>query len=269
MISDLHIHTHFSPDSKEDPRNYIEKAISLNMPYLCFTDHCDIDYFDENEGSFLLDKSSYFSTLYPLRDEYKKEISILIGVEQGLEVSKASQINNFLNNEDFDFIIGSSHLVNGLDPYYPSFFYNRSIDEAINEYFDSVIANINTFNNFDVYGHIDYVARYVRDDSYNFSYEYFKEKIDYILKLLISKKKGIEINTGGYRSKLLAPNPSVSIIKAYNQLGGKIITVGSDAHKLIDFAYNFDDIKDILCDCGFNYYNIFKNRNSIQITLDK
>ncbi len=267
MISDVHFHTFFSPDSKEDPRKYIEKAISLGMPYLCFTDHCDIDYYDENEGSFFLDKFSYFNTLYPLRDEYKKDIHVLIGVEQGLEVSKADKINNFLDNEDFDYIIGSSHMVNGVDPYYPSFFDGRTVNSALNEYFDSVIENINTFDNFDVYGHIDYVARYISDSSYEYSYEQFKEKIDYILKLLIEKGKGIEINTGGYRSKLNAPNPCVDIVKSYNKLGGKIITVGSDAHKIDDFSSDFDKIPNILSQCNFDYYNVFSKRKPVKIPL--
>ena len=129
------------------------------------------------------------------------------------------------------------------------------------------VQNINTFDNFDVYGHIDYVARYISDSSYEYSYEQFKEKIDYILKLLIEKGKGIEINTGGYRSKLNAPNPCVDIVKSYNKLGGKIITVGSDAHKIDDFSSDFDKIPNILSQCNFDYYNVFSKRKPVKIPL--
>ena len=48
--------------------------------------------------------------------------------------------------EEFDFIIGSLHLVNKKDPYYPSFWNNRDPKEAIRQYLDQLYENITAFH---------------------------------------------------------------------------------------------------------------------------
>ena len=265
MLSDLHIHTCFSSDSTTDPESIIKKAIELGMPYICFTDHNEFEYEDD---LFILDTGAYFDTLRELKDKYSKNISVLIGVEQGLEVSKKTKINDFLKSHPFDFIIGSSHTVNGTDPYYPEYFNGRTTYEAICEYFSSVLDNLNTFDNFDVYGHIDYVIRYAIDKDDDYCYEKYKEYLEPILKTIISKGRGIEINTGGLRSSINETNPSLEIIKKYKELGGTIITIGSDAHKLEDVAAGFDIAKTYLLEAGFDYYNVFINRTANVIKLE-
>lgn len=265
MISDLHIHTLFSSDSETDPEDIIKKAISLNMPYICFTDHNEFEYKDD---LFVLDIPNYFSTLYKLREKYKDEIQVLIGVEQGLETNKSKKIKEFLNKYPFDFIIGSSHMVNQIDPYYPVFFEGRSTYDAICEYFQSVLDNLNTFDNFDVYGHIDYVIRYALVPDTDYSFDKYKDYLLPILNKIISMGKGIEINTGGFRSKTGESNPSLEIIKNYRRLGGKIITIGSDAHKLCDVASDFAKAKEYLVLAGFDYYNVFVGRKPVKIFLD-
>lgn len=265
MISDLHIHTIFSSDSETNPEDIINKAISFNIPYICFTDHNEFDY---DDNLFILDTTSYFNTLLNLKEKYKEKIKVLIGVEQGLETTKSAKINNFLKSFPFDFIIGSSHMVNGIDPYYPVFFEGRSTYEAICEYFSSVLDNLDTFNNFDVYGHIDYVIRYPLVPDIDYSFEKYKEYLVPILTKIIQSGKGIELNTGGFRSKIKESNPSFEIIKKYRELGGEIITVGSDAHNLCDVASGFSKAKEYLTLAGFDYYNVFINRKPIKIKLD-
>lgn len=264
MISDLHLHTKFSSDSQTEPEAIIKKAIALGLPYICFTDHSEFDYPD---GLFNLNTQDYFSELSSLKEKYKNQIHILIGVEQGLETAKAVQINNFLQKHPFDFIIGSSHMVNGADPYYPVFFEGRSTYDAVCEYFKSVLDNLKVFNNFDVYGHIDYVIRYALIPDTDYSFEKYKDYLIPILNTIIKNGKGIELNTGGFRSKLKEANPSLEILKKYRELGGSIITVGSDAHTLDDLSSHFDKAKEYLITAGFNYYNVFIEREPVKIKL--
>lgn len=262
MISDCHLHSHFSSDSKTNPEDIIKKAISLKMPYICFTDHNEFEYED---GLFVLDTEKYFEHLSVLKEKYKNDIVVIIGVEQGLEISKKSSINDFLRMHPFDFIIGSSHMVNGTDPYYKEYFEGRSTYEAICEYFSSVLDNLNTFDNFDIYGHIDYVIRYAIEKDTEYCFDKYKEYLEPILKTIINKGKGIEINTGGLRSSINETNPSLEIIKKYKELGGTIITVGSDAHTLEDVASHFDVAKEYLKEAGFDYYNVFIDRKIVKI----
>ena len=158
----------------------------------------------------------------------------------------------------FDFVIGSSHVVHGIDPYYPNYYEGKTEDEAYREYFESILENIATDADYDVYGHLDYVVRYGPNKNKYYSYEKYADIIDEILRQLIRHGKGIEINTSSVRYGLKDTTPSKDIIKLYRDLGGKIITIGSDSHKKEHLGAYIDETKTMLKDMGFEYLCIFK-----------
>ena len=138
-----------------------------------------------------------------------------------------------LASKPFDFIIGSSHLCAGRDPYQPYFWEGRSEEEALREYFSSIIENLETFTDFDVYGHLDYyVVRYApygQDKDY--SYEKYADLFERMLDLLLENGIGLEVNTGGVRYGLKDLHPCTALLRRYRRKGGEIVTVGSDAHR--------------------------------------
>lgn len=266
MFWDQHMHCNFSGDSDALPEDMIKAGIAHGLSGICFTDHLDYDY-PEEPNIFLLDFDNYFKVLSDLREKYTDKISVNIGIELGLQIQAAGQNLAVAEKYPFDFIIGSSHVVNHMDPYYPEFFAGRDEDAAYMEYFESVLENINSDVDFDVYGHIDYVVRYGPNKNAFYTYEKFKDIIDEILTQLISKGKGIEVNTGGFKYGLGHPNPTEDIIKRYRELGGEIITMGADAHVPEYVAYEFDKTVQIIKNCGFKYYTVFKNRKAEFIPL--
>lgn len=266
MFWDQHMHCNFSGDSDALPEDMIKAGIAHGLSGICFTDHLDYDY-PEEPNIFLLDFDNYFQVLSDLREKYADKISVNIGIELGLQPQAAGQNLAVAEKYPFDFIIGSSHVVNHMDPYYPEFFAGRDEDAAYMEYFESVLENINSVVDFDVYGHIDYVVRYGPNKNAFYTYEKFKDIIDAILTQLISKGKGIEVNTGGFKYGLGHPNPTEDIIKRYRELGGEIITMGADAHVPEYVAYEFDKTAQIIKNCGFKYYTVFKNRKAEFIPL--
>lgn len=266
MFWDQHMHCNFSGDSDALPEDMIKAGIAYGLSGICFTDHLDYDY-PEEPNIFLLDFDNYFKALSDLREKYADKISVNIGIELGLQPQTAGQNLAVAEKYPFDFIIGSSHVVNHMDPYYPEFFAGRDGDAAYMEYFESVLENINSGVDFDVYGHIDYVVRYGPNKNAFYTYEKFKDIIDEILTQLISKGKGIEVNTGGFKYRLGHPNPTEDIIKRYRELGGEIITMGADAHVPEYVAYEFDKTAQIIKNCGFKYYTVFKNRKAEFIPL--
>lgn len=266
MLWDQHMHCNFSGDSDALPEDMIKAGIAHGLSGICFTDHLDYDY-PEEPNIFLLDFDNYFKVLSDLREKYADKISVNIGIELGLQIQAAGQNLTVAEKYPFDFIIGSSHVVNHMDPYYPEFFAGRDEDAAYMEYFESVLENINSDVDFDVYGHIDYVVRYGPNKNAFYTYEKFKDIIDEILTQLISKGKGIEVNTGGFKYGLGHPNPTEDIIKRYRELGGEIITMGADAHVPEYVAYEFDKTAQIIKKCGFKYYTVFKNRKAEFIPL--
>ena len=261
--ADYHLHSYFSGDSDTPMEQMILKGIELGLTQMCFTEHNDFDFPItelDPEGKFECNIDSYLYELIGLREKYQNKIKILFGLELGLQPHLARRHAILSKSYDFDFIIASSHICNGKDPYYPPFYEGRSEEDAYREYFASIIDNIKKFKNFDVYGHLDYVVRYGPNMDAEYTYEKYRDLLEEILRLLIEEEKGIEINTGGLVRGLRDLHPCKDILKRYRELGGEIITIGSDAHKPSDIARSFDRAANVLQDCGFKYYTTFENR---------
>lgn len=266
ILTDYHVHTKFSGDSDAKFDDIISSAVSLGLKEICITDHQDYDFYADGV-LFELNADEYFNTLCEISKQYASVLTIKKGIETGLEPVHAMKLHQLITSYPFDFVIGSSHLINGYDPYYPAYFEGKTDEQAFTEYFESIITNLEHCNDFDVYGHIDYVVRYCPNKNKNYSYEKFHGILDTILAKLIDMGKGIEINTSGYRSGLNAPNPCLEIVKRYRELGGEIITIGSDAHSAKDIGYRFSDAENILKACGFRYYTKFENRKPVFIKI--
>ena len=263
ITADFHLHSHFSGDSDTPMEEMILKGISLGLSALCFTEHNDFDFPDsaEEPGSiFVLNTDSYLYDVARLKEKYADSIGIFFGVELGLQPEIAHANAGYCKSYPFDFIIDSSHICHGKDPYYPDFFAKRSEEEALREYFQSILENIKKFSNFDVYGHLDYAVRYAPHKDQNYSYTKYCDIIDDILTLLLEKGKGLELNTGGIKKGMRDMHPCKDILKRYRELGGEIITVGSDSHNSSEIGSHFRQAGELLMECGFKYYCIFEQR---------
>ena len=263
--ADYHVHSNNSTDSKEPMENMIKRAIELGLDTICFTEHHDIDFpklpeREHEEAPFLLNTDSYLYELLGLRNKYADKINVLFGVEVGVQPHLRRELAVYAKSYDFDFIIASTHLVNRMDPYYPSFYEGKTDEEAYREYFKEVLDDLKVFNNFDVFGHLDYVVRYGKTKDTEYSYEKYKDCIDPILDKILELEKGIELNTGAIRHGLKELNPCMDILKKYREMGGEVITIGSDAHETGYLADGFDRAAEVLKECGFKYYTTFEKR---------
>lgn len=256
---DSHTHTSFSGDSDTPPQSQIEKAIALGMPAFCITDHQDFD-FPPSEDIFTFDTDAYFKKLFQLKDDYKDQIDLRIGVELGLQPDMPTDIASYTRRYPFDFIIGSTHLCRGKDPYYRDFCEDITEEEAYRSYFEDELKNCSSYDCYDVAGHLDYIVRYGPNKNAFYSYQKYSDLLDEILKVLVSRGNGIECNTSGLKSGLGHPHPTEDILRRYRELGGEILTLGSDAHMPDHLGYAFDRIGNLLKDCGFRYYTTFKDR---------
>ena len=269
MIYDCHLHTCFSGDSKASVRSQVERAISLGMKEICFTDHHDHDsWFCED--NFELDIPAYLKAMKTYQKKYKDRIRINIGIELGLQDHLGAHFERFdeVFRDSFDFVIGSSHFVSCMDPYYPSYWEHHGEREGITSFLEASLARAKAFYPyFDSFGHLDYVVRYAPHKDYAYSYEAFKDWIDPILQVLIDHGRALECNTGGLKYGLSQPNPSSSILKRYREMGGELITIGSDAHAPEHLGYGFDACQRLLRECGFRWYAVFHGRRPEMIPL--
>lgn len=259
MTADYHLHSCFSGDSETPTEDTVKTGIQKGLELLCMTEHLDLDY-PYDDVSFDLDTESYFREMHRLQETYRERIEIRIGAELGLQPHLGASCRQWLSDKSFDFLIGSTHLVDRMDPYYPDFWAALDVSSGIRRYLDVTLDNIRSFDDFDVYGHLDYIIRYIPRGERRFSYRTYADRVDAILKLLIEKGKGIELNTGGYKAGLSEPNPCHDVLRRYKELGGEIITMGSDAHTTEYVAYRFEDAREVLRHCGFRYFTVFRER---------
>jgi histidinol-phosphatase (PHP family) len=208
------------------------------------TEHLDLD-FPLDDTLFKFNIAEYLNK-YGL---FTKKYNIGLGLEIGLKENTLKKADEIIKNNNFDFVIGSIHLVNNMDLYYDEFYRGKTKNEAYNEYLTSVRNCIKEFNNYDSLGHIDYICRYSPYEDKEIYYEEFKGIIDEILKILIKNKKCLEVNTKRLKNESAYLNIK-KILEAFKGLGGKYVTIGSDAHKEEDLGMNFERAITIINEVG-------------------
>ncbi len=265
MLCDFHIHTGFSDDSDTPPALQIERAIALGMERICITDHHDYDVVSQID--FTLDFPAYLSAMTQLRRQYRDRIRVEIGVELGLQRHIAGYLNELTRTYELDYIIGSRHFIDGLDPYYPAFYEGRTLKEALRRFFEVSLKTVQALDCFDSFGHLDYIVRYFPEKNTNYRPACYADYIDPLLQTLIQKGKALECNTGGFRYRLGHPNPREEILRRYRELGGELITVGSDAHTPDYVGIEFDRTAQLLRECGFRYYTVYHRRKAEMLPL--
>lgn len=229
MIFDCHIHTKFSADSEMLAGDAIARAKNLNLGII-FTEHFDYDA--PGEYDFTFNPENYFAEYKNFRGE-----KIRLGVEVGLRKSARKINKNFIDSADFDLVIGSIHLVDDFDIYYPEFFAGKNKNTAYKKYFAAMIEEA-AVEDFDVLGHIDYICRSAPYENPALDYENFKSEIDEVLKIIVEREKILELNTRRLEKKSVF-DELLPIYRQYKNFGGKFITIGSDAHKVENVGKNF------------------------------
>ncbi len=273
MICDFHTHTDFSGDSQTPPSEQIEAAIRLGMKEICITDHHDYGSRDMTRLDFYLDIESYLPAIRALADEYRDRIRVLTGIELGLMMRVSDYLNDLEKRLPVDFIIGSSHFIDGYDVYDPKYYEHCGYHETGNDhssylrYFESTLERVQKLDCFDSLGHLDCVVRYGPDKNRFYRPEDYMEVIDEILRTLIRKDKALECNTSGFKYGLGHTHPYAEILKRYRELGGELLTIGSDGHRPQEIGGYFAEAKAILTGCGFRSYTVFHERKPEFYTL--
>lgn len=264
--ADMHMHTWFSTDSEACPCDMADGAVRKGLKTICFTDHFDKDDLEWGEEG-IFDVDAYFVEMQKLQEEYAGKLNIRIGIELGLRTYLKDYYEELTKKYPFDFVIGSVHNVpykkdaegNILytDPAAEKLFTDRTDKEAYRLMMETTLENVRTSDCFQTLGHLDYVVRYGKSREKEYSYTDYADIIDEILKLLIEKEKGLEVNSAGLKYGLPFAHPHPDVLKRYRELGGEIITIGADAHKPEHIAYDFAKAEEILKSCGFKYYTEF------------
>lgn len=274
ITADYHNHTSFSSDSDASPESMVKRAVSLGLKTLCITDHMDYLFPKQYAPmTFVFDPDEYFSKLQELKEMYRGKLDIRTGIELGLrnepDVCPAciDYYKKLTADYPFDFVIGSTHVLEHLDPYYPEYWEKHSRKDGLRAYFEAILENVDNYDMFQVYGHLDYLVRYVPDGIRDYRFADYAGLIETILKKLIANGRGIELNTAGYKYGLSFAHPRPEVLKLYRELHGEILTIGSDAHAPEHLGYDFSRAEELLRSLGFRYYTVYRDRKPVFLPL--
>lgn len=266
-IVDLHVHTDNSFDGNHSATFFCEKAEFLDLRAVAFTDHCEVDQFRGNRQYEKRICQAFFE-ISKVRFAFRGKILVLNGIELGQPAYDTEQADDIINRYDYDQVIGSVHNLRGKEDFY--YMENVAYDDAVkllSEYFDEIIEMLK-WGNFDVVAHLTYPLRYFYSQS-NLSIDLnnYKKQIDEILLLTAKTDKALEINTAALRQPLNKLQPEIDVIKRFKELGGKYVTVGSDAHYAEHLAAGIDKAYDAAIEAGFDSITFFQRRTPMLMKI--
>lgn len=250
MIFDSHVHTEFSTDSKLRLEEALTTAEKFNIGIIT-TEHIDLNY--PEKGKFVFNINEYFEKFHKYRsDKY------LMGVEIGMTEEYSNQNRKINEDYDFDYVLGSIHFVDNLDIYEKELYQGRDKDAVYRRYFEQMLSCLKTHEYINSLAHIDYICRYAVYNNTEIYYEDYKELIDEVLKFIKEREIALEINLRRLGSDK-ALGHLVSIYKRYRELGGSLVTIGSDSHYADAIGLNLKKALDLAKECDLKtvYY---KNR---------
>lgn len=259
---DFHTHTAFSDDCYATTEDLLEGAFKKGIKTLAITDHYDPGYPDP-EFPFIIDFDGYHKMLPEMQKKYAGKMEILAGLEVGIMHGLFEEAHKAIEAYPYDVIIGSFHCHRGADLYTYDF---TDVDgpAMLEDFYTYMYECIREFDNFDIVGHFSILDRYIGKI---YDYTPFEDVIDEVLKLIVNKGKGLEINTSSFKYGTGIWLPRESILKRYLELGGEILTFGSDAHDPKYYQYHFNDAVEFAKKMGFKYYCEFRQRKPEFIPL--
>ena len=260
---DYHIHSTVSFDALSGLYDACRVAAQKGMAGLTFTEHWEEDYEGRQE---LVDIPSYQKQIEQARAAFPT-LEIGMGLEFGLLRAPMAKKSQGLQLVEWDFVLGACHNIDGINVSKGHYCHGKERQAAYHGYIQELYSFVQSSPHFDVLAHLDLVRRCPNYENRSLAYPEFADELDALLRLVIERGSGIEINTTARRYGLGGPQPDISILKRYRELGGEIVTVGSDSHSLQTVGYDMESGYALLRAAGFRYVSLFRKRKCIQATL--
>ncbi len=278
MFADYHVHSEFSDDSEYRMEDIVRDAVDMGMQELCFTDHVDYGIkrdWDDPRGMVYrkggigeparmalanVDYPSYVKKIRDLQEKYKDRLKIRVGMEFGMQRHTIGKYEALFREYPFDFIILSIHQIENEEFWTGDFQKGHTQREYYMRYYWEMLSLVENFHNYSVLGHMDLISRY--DPIGNFPFSEIAHIVEQILKKVIADGKGIEVNTSCYRYGL-DMTPGREILEMYRDLGGEILTIGSDSHRPEHLGAFVPEMMQELKGMGFQRFCTFEGMKPV------
>ena len=273
-LFDTHNHCQFSFDGKRTTiESSASSAFKKGLAGICFTDHYDFFVpIDSNCTETIqpqdFDIVAQQAEIERVQDLYDDGFKVLKGIEVGISEESREEMARIMSLHSFDQIIASVHYLEKSDPYYGGYFIGKDCRQAYGNYLETIYREAVAMKDFDIIGHYDYVARYAPYPEDSIVYRDYADIFDTIFRYLIENGKGLEINTKSCTgSKGRKTTVDHNILLRYREMGGEIISLGSDSHDAENVGDNFEVSAAMLRSLGFRWTSHYEKRQLVQLPL--
>lgn len=271
IISDSHTHSSNSVDADNTVDEMCQRALELGLYSLTITDHCESNIYDDPQHSEFGDFSRRIpqsaEDIEQAQKKYEGRLRLYCGLELGEPVQNLSAAARALQLADFDFVLASVHNIRDEQDFYWLEYRKDTVEELLRRYFAEVLQTAR-WNHFDSLAHLTYPFRYIKKKlGLDVDTGRFKDQIDLILRTLALNGKALEVNSSGLRQEIGKTLPGREVITRFKELGGRYVTVGSDAHCCADLASGIEQAYELLRDCGFTHYTVYEKRKPVLLAL--
>lgn len=281
-LFDNHNHSEFSFDGKRSSvESCVHSALSKGLSGIAFTDHCDFfvpeaKKHDENLVPETFDVLMQQKEIDRVQSEIgmmdpkpgTSPFKILKGIEIGMHENHHDDIRKVLTENSFDQVIASVHYLDDVDPYYGVYYEDKDWKTAYGHYLETIWTEIKWLKDFDILGHYDYIVRYAPYRQTVLRYRDFSDILDEMFRYLVHEGKALELNTKSYQDfKGRQITLDLDILKRYRELGGEIISLGSDSHDPSRVGHNFSHFAETIRSLGFRWSAHYEKRKLVQLPL--
>lgn len=259
-LFDTHTHSINSFDGNDSVIDMCNGAINNNCIGIAITDHVDIDGND-------FDTKKQYEDVIEIKDSFDN-LTVLSGIELGQGVFRKKESELLQNTYDYDFVLGSIHNLDGMEDFYFLDYKQYDINDLLTKYF-TALYDLAKWDKADSIAHLTYPLRYIiAREHIDVDISRYYDIIDEIFNEIIRNNKALELNTSGLFMDMKDTLPNKSFIKRFRDMGGKYVTVGSDSHYKENVCQGIEQGYDILKECGYTHFTIFKERTPVLIPIE-
>ncbi len=264
-VCDSHCHSDHSRDGRDSITDLYRRARDLGLRAVTITDHCEINaYLSEGYRDSVIVS---FQDIRALAEDQPIQTELLAGIEIGQALHDLSYAEQTLDRCAYDFVLASVHSVRNERDFFELDYSAVDVDHFLRRYFEELL-ELTVWGNFDSLAHLTYPLRYiVGEHGIPVDMARYMPQIDEILRALAKGGKALEVNTSGLRQAIGQTMPHLDLVRRFRALGGRFVTVGSDAHCAADLGKGIAEGYDLLRAAGFRYVTVYRGRQPEQITL--
>jgi histidinol-phosphatase (PHP family) len=271
-MMDLHVHSTCSADGGSTILDYARQAAAAGLAVVGFCEHLD---FDPRDRSYMyLDVDRYDHEIEAARREVCG-LRLCQGVEITYQAGLEARIRDWLAGRRWDYVVASVHLVEYADGWamisepraVEDYYAGHSQQETYVPYFEELLRAVRSGLG-NVLGHLDLIKRYGVTHYGPFRPAEFEDEIRAVLRAMVEVGVGLEINTSGWRQAPGEPYPGLEVVRWYRALGGEVLTVGSDAHRVEDLGAGVPQALDLARAAGFRAVAAFEKGQPFWIDLE-